>query len=104
MTINDFGEERLAAQETVVEGAMRVWWIPQVPMKPFYVPVSTCEEAMKILEVLAEYDIFQFENKVKPDYCNAGGLMIFEDGEWTEWCSFDGDSIDDLMRERGMAA
>ncbi len=64
---------------------LRVWWIPQVPMKPFYVPVSSLEEGAKLLDVLAAYDMFQFENNVKPDYCNVGGLDVFEDGEWCSW-------------------
>lgn len=86
-----------------VDGAMEVWWIPQVPMEPFRVPVSSLDEAAKLLWVLAEYDKFQFENRIKPDYCNAGGLEIFEDGEWTEWTDNEtGDDINDYMREKGM--
>lgn len=81
------------------EGALRVWWIPQIPMKSFYVSVETVEEGKKIVEILAEYDLFQFDNKVKPDYSNAGGLEIFEDGEWCEWCNDEGDTLDDLSRE-----
>lgn len=86
------------------QGDMKVWWIPQIPGKPFEVPVDSLAEAMKLLDVLAQYDIFQFENRIKPDYCNAGGLVVFEDGEWTDWCSEDGDDIDDLRRERRLAA
>ncbi|HDR9087164.1 TPA: hypothetical protein QDB10_003077 [Burkholderia vietnamiensis] len=78
---------------------LKVWWIPQVPMKAFEVPVSSIEEAKKILTVLAKYDLFQFENNVKPDYCNAGGLNVFEDGEWTTWYDDEGRDIDDLIRE-----
>lgn len=69
-------------------GDLRVWWIPQVPMKPFRVPVATIGEAKLILKTLANYDIFQFENRIKPDYSNAGGLECFsqdDDGEWCEW-------------------
>lgn len=66
-------------------GDFRVWWVPQVPMKSFLVPVSSVEEAAKVMTVLADYDIFQFENKVKGDYCNAGGLQVFDDGEWMGW-------------------
>lgn len=77
---------------------LRVWWIPQIPMKSFYVPVASIDEAKKILTVLADYDIFQYENNVKPDYSNAGGLQVFEDGDWFDWESEEGDSIDDLMR------
>lgn len=52
----------------------RVWWIPQVPMQRFFVPVKSPDEARLILTTLAKYDLFQFQNKIKPDYCNAGGL------------------------------
>ena len=63
----------------------RVFWIPQVPMKPFHVPVETPEQGQWLCNVLADYDAFQFENNVKPDYCNVGGVQVFEDGEWTDW-------------------
>lgn len=75
---------------------LRIWWIPQVPMEPFRVEVESPEEAKKLLNILADYDIFQFENNVKPDYCNAGGLEVFEDGEWTDWYSEDGEDINDI--------
>ena len=77
------------------EGDLQVWWIPQVPMPLFTVPVATPSEAKKLLAVLADYDKFQFENRVKPDYCNAGGLNVFEDGEWCDWQDPEtGDDID----------
>ena len=53
---------------------LRVWWIPQIPMKPFYWPVATLAEAKNITELLAEYDQFQFDNNIKPDYSNVGGI------------------------------
>ncbi|WP_143253748.1 hypothetical protein [Alkanindiges hydrocarboniclasticus] len=78
---------------------LRVWWIPQFPMdEPFYVAVNTVEEGRLIMDTLAKYDIFQFENRIKPDYSNAGGLEEFEDGEWHEWQNEEGDTIDDLLR------
>lgn len=79
------------------EGA-RVWWIPQVPMSPFYVSVSTIEEAKKVLDVLAKYDMFQYEYNIKPDYCNAGGLQVMVGGEWEEWENEEGEGIDELPR------
>jgi hypothetical protein len=72
----------------------RVYWFPQVPCKPFHVPVYTLQEAKKILTTLAEYDKFQLENNIKPDYCNTGGLEVFEDGEWVEWSDEEGNNID----------
>ena len=67
------------------EGDLQVWWIPQIPGDPFTVSVSTVEMAAKLLTVLAEYDAFQYAQGVKPDYCNAGGLCVWEDGEWCDW-------------------
>ena len=78
------------------EGDLRVWWVPQVPMKAFKVDVLSLREAKLLLETLADYDIFQFENNIKPDYCNAGGLLVFEGGEWVDWMDEDGDCIDDI--------
>jgi hypothetical protein len=79
------------------EGDLRVWWTPQVPMKAFYVSVKTVREGRLILDTLAFYEIFQFDNKVKPDYCNTGGLEVFENGEWTDWYDeMSGDGIDEL--------
>jgi hypothetical protein len=79
----------------------RVWWIPQVPMEPFYVNVKSITEARKIIGVLADYDAFQYENKIKPDYSNVGGLEVFDkeditdsaDGSWVEWYDEDGNDI-----------
>lgn len=76
-------------------GELKVWWIPQVPGPMFEVPVATLDEAKKLLDVLAKYDLFQFENRIKPDYANAGGLLVFEDGEWTEWSDDLGENIDE---------
>lgn len=72
---------------------MRVWWIPQVPMKPFTVGIATVQEGVKIMDVLADYDKFQFENNIKPDYCDAGGIEVFDttdhadgpEGTWVDW-------------------
>lgn len=74
---------------------LQVWWIPQVPkylLKAFTVDVDTVEEGVKIMNVLADYDDFQFKNNIKPDYCNTGGLNQWEedsDGEgtpgWVSW-------------------
>ena len=80
-------------------GDLRVWHIPQIPMKPFLVPVSNLIEAKLILDTLAQYDIFQFENNIKPDYSNAAGLSVYEDGEWTDWYDDDGNTIDELTAD-----
>lgn len=81
---------------------LRVWHIPQIPMKAFHVHVSSPEEAIKILNTLADYDIFQFENHIKPDYSSAQGLEEFneEDHEWEEWYNDDGLDIREYADEK----
>lgn len=66
---------------------LRVWWMPQVPCKSFYIPVSSVEEGKKVLDMLAAYDAFQLENRIKPDYSNTGGLQKWdeEEQEWNDW-------------------
>lgn len=62
-------------------------------MEPYYKLVKSLEEAKLLIDVLAEYDKFQFENNVKPDYSNAGGLQVWDEGleedekgeKWTDW-------------------
>ena len=65
---------------------LRVWWIPQVPMKAFLYPVPTIEAGEMLLDALAEYDVFQYEHRIKPDYCKWLGLVVWYDfdprNEW----------------------
>lgn len=80
------------------QGDLRVWWIPQVPMKPFHVAVKNIDEAILLLNTLADYDLFQFKNSIKPDYCNMGGFEVFENSEWSEWYDEDGNDIDEVIK------
>ena len=73
-------------------GDLQVWWVPQVPMQAFTTPVSSVQEAVKVMGVLAAYDQFQYDNHIKPDYTNAGGLQRWcadSDGAgtpgWEDW-------------------
>jgi hypothetical protein len=77
----------------------RLWWMPQVPMDPFYYNVKDPHEAAVLYDCLAKYDLFQYENKVKPDFSNAGGLEVFEKGEWVEWENEYGDTLSDIIDE-----
>ena len=66
----------------------RVWWIPQVGMgKHFHVPVNSLEEGRKVLDILGAYDMFQLQYCIKPDYCNTGGLEMWDEEEqaWVDW-------------------
>ena len=89
------------------KGQLRVWWIPQVPMRAFYVLVDTLAEAQLLVETLAMYDAFQYSNAIKPDYSNVGGVQEWqpdydpnEDGEyWSDWYSEDGDDFKEFVEQ-----
>jgi hypothetical protein len=82
------------------DGALKVWWVPQMPMKAFEAPVADMIQADLLLNTLANYDLFQFENNVKGDYCNAGGLLATENGEWVDWkCPETGVDFDEYRAE-----
>ncbi|EPA9111003.1 MAG: superinfection exclusion protein [Serratia liquefaciens] len=83
----------------------RVWHIPQVPMKSFKVEVESVEEGVRLMDTLANYDLFQYENNIKPDYCNMNGLQMWDESlteedmrdmelsdKWVDWYN---DEFDD---------
>lgn len=87
-------------QKAYKEGDLRIWWIPQIGCgAQFNVDVESPEEAKKLLTVLASYDMFQLEHRIKPDFCNAGGLCVYEsDGDggfdWCDWYDENGYDVD----------
>lgn len=86
-------------------GDLKVWWIPQIPGRPFERPVRNLQEAKLLVETLADYDAFQFKNNIKPDYCNAGGLMVYMGDEWSDWYDeATGRSFDEWRHDEHAAA
>lgn len=81
-------------------GDLRVWHVPQVPGKPFHISVPSVAVAKLVTNILAEYDLFQFENNIKPDYSNASGLEVFErDGKASRWCEWHDPETDDDIND-----
>jgi len=85
-----------------MEGDLRIWWIPQIPLKegdkPFYVNVESPDEGRQALTILGRYDVYQFKHNIKPDYSNAGGLELEdEDGDWHEWENEYMETIEDVL-------
>lgn len=86
---------------------MRVSWCPQVGSSNwFHIPVHSVEEAKKIMDVLAFYDCFLYNNNVRGDYCNSGNLEVLneETSEWDGWCYDDiidyFDDVDEYVEAR----
>lgn len=60
---------------------LRVLWFPQVPCKPFGFPVKNLEEAKRLFDALALYDIYLLEkcSNMRADYANTGNLEMLPD-------------------------
>lgn len=81
---------------------LRVAHYPQIPCRAFVVEVEDEKEAYKLMTTLAEYDSFQYENKIKPDYCNSSVLEQFNEDtqKWEAWIDEE-TGIDDLREFLG---
>ena len=76
---------------------LRICHFPQIPCNPFIIEVKDLHEAKKISDILANYDLFQYENKIRPDYANITIVEEWDEieQEWLSWCD-DETGIDDL--------
>jgi len=76
----------------------KVWHIPQVPMQAFEAKTDSLAVAKTVMDQLALYDLFQFENNVKPDYCNAQGISEWNEEE-QEWWDVDAEELEERLAE-----
>ncbi|MFB0831513.1 hypothetical protein ACEU2D_18160 [Brevibacillus laterosporus] len=76
---------------------IRVSHFPQMPCSPFIVEVDNLEQARLIYNTLADYDLFQFNNNIKPDYANATVVEQWDEEkqDWLEWSDKE-TGIDDI--------
>jgi len=58
---------------------LRVYYIPQVPMKAYTVAVPDLATGKLVLDAIVGLSIFEFENNIKPDYSDAAGIERYED-------------------------
>ena len=65
----------------------KLWYIHQVPGKPFESEIDDPKVGQLILDTLYQVALYQFDNNMIPDYANAGGInYLDEDGDW---CYYD---------------
>ena len=76
---------------------LRIAHYPQIPCTPFYVEVAGLNDARRMMQTLAEYDLFQLTHRIKPDFCNMQTLEMYDGvaGEWVAWVDEE-TGIDDL--------
>lgn len=85
------------------EGDLRLWYMQMFDSREiFYANASNADEAMDQLLTIYELTLFLYNHNQIPDYCNAGGIEVYEadgDGgfEWCEWYSDDGLDAGEIM-------
>lgn len=65
----------------------KLWHIPQIPGTPFEVESDDLQYLVRLQDVLADYDDFQFKHKIKPDYASISGICVLDDDD--EWEDID---------------
>ena len=76
----------------------RVAHYPQIPCNPFIIRCKTVTECKRIRDILCDYDLFQYQNHIKPDYANISVIQQ-RDYENNEWCDLEEQEIDDILAE-----
>lgn len=68
------------------EGDLRVWYVPQVPGKPYEVdmPTQDLATAVLVLDAIIGLSNFEFENRIKPDYSDMAGIARFDGDDWED--------------------
>jgi hypothetical protein len=78
----------------------RVWWIAQIPGPVFRSEeVTNFAAAVAIHDTLARYDIFQLQNRIKPDFANMGGIERWDENDQKWYNVDDAQEIDDDEQE-----
>jgi hypothetical protein len=77
---------------------LRVRHYPQIPCEPFVTEVKDLEQAKLLSDILGHYDLFQFDNGIKPDYCNMTLIEQWDEEEqqWMGWWFDEETGIDDI--------
>lgn len=70
------------------EGDLRVYNIKNPPNDPVCYPVRDSGHAKRLIEALADSQLLD-----QTIESNVFGLEVFEDGEWCDWLSEDGEDI-----------
>lgn len=75
---------------------LRVYYIPQIPMNAFEVDVPDLATALLVLDALRTFSYFEYANRVKPDYADAGGIQRYEEDidDGYDWFDVDDDELE----------
>jgi len=76
---------------------------PQIQCRPYVIDIDNIKEAIRIKDILCNYDLFQYENKIKPDYANMSIIQCYDEEE-KEWYDLDKYDIENMLEELELRA
>lgn len=89
----------MSSEHTKQDERFRAVYVPQVPMHALTVEVSSLEHAVIALQSIIALSIFEFENRVKPDYSDFGTIERW-DTEEQDWEAVEDEDWEALAEER----
>lgn len=78
---------------------LKIWYVHQVPCQPYEQFVDSIADAKLVLNSIYNLTLNLGDNRIIPDYSNAGGLNIYADADgsgerdWYEWEDFEARDI-----------
>ncbi|WPH57839.1 hypothetical protein [Mycobacterium phage WXIN] len=64
----------------------KIWYTHQVPGPAYEQEVESPEVGQKILDAIYAVALYQYDNKMIPDYANTGGVIYLDpDGDWIDY-------------------
>lgn len=81
----------------------RAVYVPQVPMHALTIETKSLEHAAVALESIIQLSIFEFKNRVKPDYSDFAGVERWDEDE-QEWESVEDEEWEQIIEQLGIKA
>ncbi|QSL99815.1 hypothetical protein SEA_ODAY_71 [Gordonia phage ODay] len=85
--------------ETPQPGDLKIWYIHQVPGKPYSQAVPDIATGQAILDAVYQVALFGLEHRWWPDFANMGGISRYEkydDGD-EGWFDLDDEEIAEAL-------
>lgn len=65
-------------------GQIRVWHEPKISGERFTILAKNPAEAMKFLDIIADYDIFLTDKNIREEYSNNSGFEVWNGSNWID--------------------
>lgn len=70
----------------------KIWYVHQIGAPKFEREVPDAGTGMFVLDTIYLLALFQYANKMIPDYANAGGVVYFDEDEQS-WIDYEEEEV-----------